>query len=805
MIVKNESAVIKRCLDSVKEIIDYWVIIDTGSNDDTKEIIQSSLKNIPGILTDKAWVHFGHNRTELVQSAKNKADYLLLLDADMVVALDSNFDKNFDADGYMIRYNGNLDYAQQLLVRGNIDWEYIGVTHEYIQSDQCKTHKDLKSLRITHHADGNSHKNKFNRDIALLEKELKKELEPKDGRNVFYLAQSYRDIGDHKAAKSWYVRRTSMGGWDQEVWYAMYQSGEMYRILDQWEQALEWYLKAYSFRPSRAEPLYEIIVHYASRKNYQVAYLFANAAAKIPYPDDTLFVNKPLYDRLIKDQLAVCAYYVDKPHESRKICDELLDTPHDWNERDEPYTSTAYAKRIRENRTYAQNKIKQLVFGLGTGRCGTKSLQTLLNMQKGFSISHEAVVSPWIFDQEYLDKHIDRIQQYPGSVVGDVAFYHLNYVEQILKICPDAKFICLKRDKESTIQSYSSWTAGKNHWTDHRSKCWNPEKWKDDEYDDSYPKYLMPKRESIGAYWDDYYRHAFYLQRQYHRNFKLCPVNQLNTREGQLEILGFLGCKPNDMVLDVGIKKNARISVPSQKQTIWMFWDNVSAAPRPEYLDLCEESIRKHCSAFTVHVVNSNNVKDYLPDLREDWFDMTDVVYKSEYIRYKLLYEHGGIWLDSDLIVMNDLSPIMEKTSDFAATYPKDRNSQEPSSGLLASVPQGKTISRILNDANKKMEQKEIRWGDLGPQHLWSHVQNGYLALPPELCMPIRYQDHTQFTSTQDISSFYTEGMYCFMLYNVMFKKEKSRILSMNREELLEGDMLISQIFRKTLNICHQS
>ena len=45
MIVKNESAVIKRCLDSVKEIIDYWVIIDTGSTDDTKEIIQDRTPN----------------------------------------------------------------------------------------------------------------------------------------------------------------------------------------------------------------------------------------------------------------------------------------------------------------------------------------------------------------------------------------------------------------------------------------------------------------------------------------------------------------------------------------------------------------------------------------------------------------------------------------------------------------------------------------------------------------------------------------------------------------------------------------
>ncbi|HBY69284.1 MAG TPA: glycosyl transferase, partial [Flavobacteriaceae bacterium] len=48
MIVKNESAIIKRCLDSVKQHIDYWVIFDTGSTDNTKDLIKDYLSSIPG-------------------------------------------------------------------------------------------------------------------------------------------------------------------------------------------------------------------------------------------------------------------------------------------------------------------------------------------------------------------------------------------------------------------------------------------------------------------------------------------------------------------------------------------------------------------------------------------------------------------------------------------------------------------------------------------------------------------------------------------------------------------------------------
>jgi glycosyltransferase involved in cell wall biosynthesis len=61
MIVKNESEVIRRCIESVKDYIDYWVICDTGSTDDTKKIIQETMDEfgIKGELHDREWVDYG--------------------------------------------------------------------------------------------------------------------------------------------------------------------------------------------------------------------------------------------------------------------------------------------------------------------------------------------------------------------------------------------------------------------------------------------------------------------------------------------------------------------------------------------------------------------------------------------------------------------------------------------------------------------------------------------------------------------------------------------------------------------------
>ena len=85
LIVKNESKVVKRCLSSIKNYIDYWVVCDTGSTDDTKSIVSSELSEIPGELHQVPWINFGHNRTQLLQLCKGKADYLLLIDADEIL------------------------------------------------------------------------------------------------------------------------------------------------------------------------------------------------------------------------------------------------------------------------------------------------------------------------------------------------------------------------------------------------------------------------------------------------------------------------------------------------------------------------------------------------------------------------------------------------------------------------------------------------------------------------------------------------------------------------------------------------
>ncbi|UOQ99307.1 glycosyltransferase [Hymenobacter sp. 5317J-9] len=326
MIVKNESQVIARCLASVKHLVDYWVICDTGSTDGTPDLIRQELAGVPGELHQHEWVNFGHNRTEALQLALGHCDYVLLLDADMVLVQFGDFKHRLTADSYLLRQQGPLEYQEQKLLRSGLAWRYVGVTHEYVWAPDAGPRVPLPELQLRHFADGGARADKFTRDIALLEQGLAQE--PDNARYLFYLAQSHRDMGNLPQALHYYQRRAAAGGWDEEVWYARYQVASLQeRLSADWPLVLAASLQAYQFRPSRQEPLYLLARHYRTACEYSAAYLFTQAAMALPYPDDVLFIEKPVYDYLLPMEHAICAHYLGHFEEAVRTNHQILARP----------------------------------------------------------------------------------------------------------------------------------------------------------------------------------------------------------------------------------------------------------------------------------------------------------------------------------------------------------------------------------------------------------------------------------------------------------------------------------------------
>ncbi len=314
MIVKNEAPVIRRCLDSVKPLIHAWVIVDTGSTDGTEDIVRECLRDIPGEIHERPWVDFAHNRSEALALARGRGDYVLVIDADEVIEIETGFAMPRlaeDSCNVQVRYGG-YTYLRRQLVKNTLPWRYEGVLHEYMTCDQARTERILPGLVTVPHHDGARSRDPltYRRDALMLEKALLED--PGNARYVFYLAQSYRDAGDWEMALRHYKRRAEMSGWTEESWFSLYQIAQGKEKLDvPWMEAMEAYLAAWQYKPDRAGPLFRIAMHYQAKGEYNLSHMFLARAMQMPPPTgNRLFVEHTIYDYQLPLEYAVACYYV---------------------------------------------------------------------------------------------------------------------------------------------------------------------------------------------------------------------------------------------------------------------------------------------------------------------------------------------------------------------------------------------------------------------------------------------------------------------------------------------------------------
>ena len=366
MIVKDEAPVIERCLAAMKPYIDHWVIVDTGSTDGTQDLIRRFLEDVPGELHERPWVNFGHNRTEAMELARGKCDYILVMDADNIFQAPPDWHwPALSADGYELNLSSSgLQYHQRLLVADRLPWRWVGVVHEYLTSAMPHQTEVLQGPWVDRRHEGARSRDPqtFRKDAALLEQGLRDE--PTNERYVFYLGQSWRDAREPSKARDAYRRRAAMGGWDEEVWYSLYEIARLTQQLGGSDAEIRGaYLEAYQYRPTRAETLVALARREADRKQWALSRMFAREAMGIPLPSDRLFVDPSIYRWQALDAAAIAAFWCGDPVDSFKLCQRLLDEdrlPEEQRPRLE--TNRDYAAGAMAERTaiYPDALVKQL-------------------------------------------------------------------------------------------------------------------------------------------------------------------------------------------------------------------------------------------------------------------------------------------------------------------------------------------------------------------------------------------------------------------------------------------------------------
>ncbi|MFE2282694.1 glycosyltransferase [Streptomyces sp. NPDC059443] len=354
MIVKNEAPTIRKCLESVRPLIDTWVIVDTGSTDGTQDVIRDCFSDLPGALYDRPWKGFDGSRTEAIELARSSADYLLFIDGDDEMQVQPGFRMpDLTLDAYQVAlHDGPIIHWRPALVSTRLPWRYVGVLHEYIECDTEHSRGVIEGFNILSVGGGGrlrevGQRAKYLRDAEVLTEGLAKE--PDNTRYAFYLAQSWRDAEEPEKSLAAYDHRAAMGGWAEEIYCSQLYAARLADTLKRPSaEVMDRYLRAHESRPSRAEAIGDLARLCRLESRWPLAYMFAREAVRIPYPEDILFVEFSWHEWRALDELAIAAYWVGEYQQSLECCEQLLS---------EGKLPDGQRERVSGNLDFARNKL----------------------------------------------------------------------------------------------------------------------------------------------------------------------------------------------------------------------------------------------------------------------------------------------------------------------------------------------------------------------------------------------------------------------------------------------------------------
>ncbi len=296
MIVKDEEAVLGRCLESVKNIVDEIIVVDTGSTDETKRIA----RDYGSKVYDFEWKDdFAAARN--FSFSKASMDYILWLDADDVILEEDreSFLKlrqmtALCADIVMMKYCVGTDrlgdvriYRERLLKRSSrpfwkgVVHECIPINGEVIFSDVTITHKKVKSTA--------------GRNLKILEKAIKDGVEELDSRNMFYMGKELFEAGKYEEGIKYY--KMLLNSDKNQAPYSMEACLDIcryYMLKKEKEDIPQTLIEAFAYDLPRAEICCYLGAYYREMNDYRKAISWYETAIALEKP-------QPYMDYVIND------------------------------------------------------------------------------------------------------------------------------------------------------------------------------------------------------------------------------------------------------------------------------------------------------------------------------------------------------------------------------------------------------------------------------------------------------------------------------------------------------------------------
>ena len=305
VMVKNGGELFEKMLTENLPIIDRWTILDTGSTDNTIEIINRVLEHKKGTLYQEPFINFRDSRNRCLDLAGTSCKFNLMLDDTYVVQghlrefLETIRGDQF-GDSYSICiFSDDMKYYSNRITKSENKLRYIYKIHEVISSENnTNVVIPISKTNIIDYKADYMEKRTMDRkhyDLQLLFEEI--EENPDDPRHYYYVGQTYNLLGEYEKAAEYFLKRVNhkSPGFLQEKVDALFEAARTYnfKLNKPWEEVKKMYELCYKLDPERPEALYFLGVHYFLKDDYDTAYPYFVKAFEIGFPESKQYGLKP--------------------------------------------------------------------------------------------------------------------------------------------------------------------------------------------------------------------------------------------------------------------------------------------------------------------------------------------------------------------------------------------------------------------------------------------------------------------------------------------------------------------------------
>lgn len=234
---------------------------------------------------------------------------------------------------------------------------------------------------------------------------------------------------------------------------------------------------------------------------------------------------------------------------------------------------------------------------------------------------------------------------------------------------------------------------------------------------------------------------------------------------------------------------------------VWSYWEDRAGTSQPAIIKHCLETLQKQAGLAGLEVVTPATAADFVNDLDPRWRAIPSIAHRADYLRSRLLRDHGGLWCDADLIGIAPLEPVLNHlaTSDLVAT--KNRESRT-SISFLASRPGTATMTHWADAQQHLLENsgfKVSEWNGIGSSLLSQFVEpEGTVWLDPARVKPFPwYEDHLLLSKVISPQRLFRADTLTVSLY----RRTWERLGMMDTDELMKSRSLACRVLRISLGV----